>query len=49
MRHWLAHRLGWNHGHVQTFWYDRWVWVAFVCECGRWERATPVPRWVMEA
>lgn len=36
MRHWLAHRLGWNGGRVVS-WTDRHgaVWVAFRCSgCG---------------
>lgn len=35
MVHWLAHVLGWNYGHLETFSVGGRTFVCFVCRCGR--------------
>jgi len=35
LRHWLAHLLGWYHGHVVSFYIDDGFYIAFQCYiCG---------------
>jgi hypothetical protein len=52
LRHWLAHRLGWNQGHVETFWTiaDHRLKVCFRCDgCGEVSDVHEPPRWIIDA
>jgi hypothetical protein len=50
IRHWLAHRLGWNYGNPESFWRDGRLWMGFRCagcsqRTGEHDIDDDLPRW----
>ena len=47
IKHWLAHRLGWNEGDIETHWWGDRVVVWFRCDgCGKVSGIHKAPDWI---
>ncbi len=47
IKHWLAHRLGWNEGDIETHWAGDRVIVWFRCAgCGKVSGIHKAPDWI---
>jgi hypothetical protein len=47
IRHWLAHRLGWNEGDIETHWAGGRLLVWFRCAgCGKVSGIHKAPDWI---
>lgn len=41
MFHWLMHKMGWNKGHIETWWENGSLMIGFRCnKCGKLEGVT---------